>query len=281
MRPTLSAAIFSSATGAGFGLLALIGIFAGSGLLPEDRGLGAIGIGLALAAVAFGLAAAKFAAGRPESQWPASADWRESWPSRTGILATAAVAAAVLFGFGWVVHGARDGIWRWFGLFAASFSIMAVYSTAMIYGSREETPVWSNRWVLPIFLALALLTGALWLNALALLFGLASPDLAMLAVVALFLSFYLKRKYWRLIDLTAPPAPSGDDIWPEGIQPFPASSVRNRRRTVFIGLFAVPLLLMLVGMGKEPSIAIPCTLVAAISASFGVLVERLLFLDEK
>jgi DMSO reductase anchor subunit len=45
-------------------------------------------------------------------------------------------------------------------------------------------------------------------------------------------------------------------------------------------LFAVPLALVLIGMGQRPAIAISCVILAAVSASNGVLIERWLFFAE-
>jgi len=104
---------------------------------------------------------------------------------------------------------------------------------------------WSNRWVVPLYLALALLTGALWLHALLTLFGRASPDSSLIVVVGLFLSFYLKRRYWRFIDAVravgAVPTPE-TGIAAIG-DPIPREQAVKLRRYAFVLLFVLPLVL--------------------------------------
>ena len=46
MHPAFSVIFFTTATGAGYGLLALLGVFAAFGLVPPDRWLGFVGLGL-------------------------------------------------------------------------------------------------------------------------------------------------------------------------------------------------------------------------------------------
>ncbi len=254
--PTARAdALTSAATALGGGLLALTGVFSASGLLPEDRGFGFFALAIGLAGLAIGVTA-------PRPSEPIA----DSWAGRQRLMVPAALAAGIVFAIGWVGFGDRGGIWRWFGLFAASFSVMAVYCAAMVYACREEIPAWSNRWSLPGSLALALLVSGLWLNALTVAFGAAGPDVAMLVVVAAFLGFYVKRKYWRLMDMIAgaPPEPE----------------VARHRRTAFLCLFAFPLALTLIGMGKTPALAIACTALAALSAAGGLITERWLFVTE-
>lgn len=252
--PVAGAAI---ATGAG--LLALTGVFSASGLLPADRWFGFAALAGALAALGLGLALHSL------SPRPADAG-AIAWAGRRRLTVLAAAAAGLAFAVGWVGLDDRGGLWRWCGLFAASFSVMAVYCAAMVHGCREDIHVWSTRWALPGLLAMALLAGALWLNALAVAFGAASPDIAMLVVAAVFLGFYIKRKYWRLNDLIA------------GIPPGP--EIGKHRRTAFLCLFAAPIALTLIGMGKTPTLAVACTALAALSAAGGLIAERWLFVAE-
>ena len=82
MHPALSVIFFTTASGAGYGLLALLGICAAAGLLPPDLALGLVGLGLALALISAGLLASTAHLGRPERAWRAFSQWRSSWLSR-------------------------------------------------------------------------------------------------------------------------------------------------------------------------------------------------------
>src|SRR3546814_1772621 len=81
-------------------------------------------------------------------------------------------------------------------------AVVTVYCTAMIYVSLRPIRRWANGWVAPNYLALALLTGALWLNLLVQLFALPRPVVPGLAVAAILLAALLKLGYWRFIDRT-------------------------------------------------------------------------------
>lgn len=248
-------AIRAAAMALGCGLLALTGVFSASGLLPADRWFGLCALGMALGALAFG-ATIISDPGEPT----------EGWVKRLRITWLAAAATGALFAIGWVGFDNRDGLWRWFGLFGASFSGMVAYCFAMIHGCRVDLPGWANRWTVPSLLTLALLGGVLWLNAITQIFEAPNPEIAMLVVVATFLAFYVKRKYWRLLDMitNSPPEPE----------------IGKHRRTVFLCMFAFPLLLTLFGMGKEPVWALSCTVAAALSVLVGLITERWLFLTE-
>jgi DMSO reductase anchor subunit len=171
----------------------------------------------------------------------------------------------------------------------------------MIYATLEPIHAWCNRWVVPNYLALALHTGALWLYAIATGFGLATPELALVVVVALFVAFYLKRAYWRFIDSTAaastpetatglgrfgrvrlldPPNTEANYLQKEMGYALARKHAARLRRWAFLLLFAIPLLLVVVGMGEAAWLSIPTGVLAALSATAGVLIERWLFFAE-
>ena len=277
MRPAYSVIFFTTASGMGCGLLVLLGVFASGEMIPDDRRFGLAALGIALGAVTFGLVSSTFHPGDPERALRAFSRWRSSWLSRAAVLAAATCAPAGLFAIGWVGYGEVDGAWRFCGLAAALLAGFTVYATAMIYATQQPVLAWCNSWVLPIYLALALLTGALWLNALLALFGRASPDASMVVVVALFLSFYLKRRYWRFIDATgaaATPHATQETGWR-----IAREQVARLRRYAFVLLFALPLALTMAAM-ETGWIAATATVAAALSGSAGVAIERWLFLAE-
>src|SRR4051795_11224736 len=82
MHPTFSIVLFTTAAGAGFGLLFLLGLGAPLWLLPPDSLFGLAGLGTALVFAVGGLASSVFHLGRPERAWRAFSQWRSSWLSR-------------------------------------------------------------------------------------------------------------------------------------------------------------------------------------------------------
>ena len=275
MRPVGSAILFTAATGMGCGLLVLLGVFASGETVPADRWFGLAALGIALGALALGLVSSTLYPDSPERAFRASTRWRSSWPARAGLLAAASCVPAALCAIGWVGYGAVDGIWRAFGLAAALLAGFTVHATAMAYATQQAVPAWCNRWAVPLHLALALYGGALWLNALLILFGRASPDAALIVVIGLFLSFYLKRRYWRFIDAVRAvhaTQGTGDGIARE-------RAVRLRRYA-FVLLFALPLVLTMAAIEAASWPAALAAAAAALSGSAGVAIERWLFFAE-
>lgn len=275
LRPPYSVILFTAASGAGYGLLALMGFFGATGLLPAGRGFGITGYALALGLVTFGLIASTRHPGNPKRAWRALSQWRSSWLTRADVLAAGVYVPALLSGFGWIALGSMGGLWGFLGVLTAILAGLTVYCTAMVYASQPHIPAWNNHWAVINFLALALMTGALALNALAQVHGVRDPQISLLVVATLFLGFYVKRRYWKLIGIV-------EYVGEDGDEDSPASSeqVRNFRRVAFLGLFAAPLLLSLFAMEVETGTSMLMTVAAAASAAVGVLAERWLFFAE-
>src|SRR5215467_6298631 len=103
MHPAYSVIFFTTASGAGYVLLALLGLFGALGLLPADPVLGVVGFGLGFVMVGAGLISSTFHLGHPERAWRAFSQWRSSWLSREGVLAVATFVPAAIFALGWVL----------------------------------------------------------------------------------------------------------------------------------------------------------------------------------
>ena len=172
MHPAYSVIFFTTATGAGYGLLALLGVSAGFGMiepgfwfrLRQPRAWRFVLISAGLLSSAGHL-------GRPERAWRAFSQWRSSWLSREGVAAVATFIPAGLFGIGWVLLG-KDGGWvAVTGLLSALCAVATVSTTAMIYASLKPIAQWSSRFTLPAYLIFAAMTGCLLFNALLQAFG--------------------------------------------------------------------------------------------------------------
>lgn len=206
MRPAYSVIFFTTASGLGYGLMALMGVFAVAGVLPPARWFGFTVFCVALSAVTFGLLSSTFHLGHPERAWRAFSQWCSSWLSREGVLAVVTYPPAGLFAIGWVFLERNDGLWGLFGIATAVLAALTVFSTGMIYATLKPIYQWTSIWVVPNYLAMALMSGALWLNALSHLFGVSHAAINWLAVIATALAWGLKRAYWRHIDRTKSPS---------------------------------------------------------------------------
>lgn len=301
MHPALSVILFTTASGAGYGLLALLGLLGPAGFIPADRWFGLAAFALALVPITFGLLASTFHLGHPERAWRAMSQWRTSWLSREGLLAVATYVPALLFALGWVAFERNHGIWGWFGVVAAILSAATVFATAMIYRSLKPIQRWANRWTVPNYLLLGLMTGALWLDALVALHAGPGLPFALLAFLSTAMAWVFKTGYWRYIDNTRAAstaesatglgaigkvrlieAPhSGDNylLREMGFRVARKHAVKLRRIAVLLGFVAPILLLVVLALfGGWPGTV--AAVLAAISSTAGVLVERWLFFAE-
>jgi DMSO reductase anchor subunit len=301
LHPALSIIAFTTLSGAGYGLLFWLGVLNALGALGESRGLGLATVVLALGAVTAGLAASTWHLGHPERAWRALSQWRSSWLSREGVAALATYPPALLFALGWVSPGRAQGAWAAAGLVAALGAVATVACTAQIYRSLNAIQRWHNRWVLPNYLALAAMTGALWLAALAAMFESEDPLFAALALATIAIAAALKGGYWRFIDSSAGEATSGTAT---GLGRFgqvrlfeaPHSSdnyllkemgfriaqrhAAKLRRLALASGFAAPFGLTLLALALGGPAGAALSLVAAASAQLGVFIERWLFFAE-
>jgi DMSO reductase anchor subunit len=199
VHPAPSIIAFTTASGAGYGLLFLLGLAAPAGLIPATRWLGVAGLGLALGLITLGLCASLLHLGHPERAWRAVSQWRSSWLSREGLMALLTYLPALAFAAGWVLRGSTGSWIAMSGLLAAVGAALTVYCTSMIYASLKPIREWRQPLVPPVYLSFALMTGALLLHALLLLFGAARGWTAALALLATMLAFGLKGRYWAAI----------------------------------------------------------------------------------
>jgi len=303
MHPALSVILFTTASGAGYGLLALLGVFGALGMLPPDQGFGFVAFALALGLVTFGLLSSTFHLGHPERAWRAFSQWRSSWLSREGVASVATYLPALGFAFGWVWLGSNGGGWALLGLIAALGALATVICTGMIYASLATIQRWHNGWVVPNYLALGAMSGALLLDWLTRLAGLTHSVIGVAALLLVALAAVLKHGYWRHIDATqAASTPQtatglGDARTPVRLLDAPHTEenylmremgfqiarkhAAKLRRLATVAGFVAPFALVLLGLiaGAGWFGGVTATLAVA-SAALGLVVERWLFFAE-
>ncbi|HEX7007190.1 MAG TPA: DmsC/YnfH family molybdoenzyme membrane anchor subunit [Alphaproteobacteria bacterium] len=301
MHPAASVILFTTTSGAGYGLLALLGLLGPAGLVPQGRWFGFAGLGLALALITAGLLASTFHLGRPERAWRAVSQWRSSWLSREGLMALATYVPAVVFGIGWVFLKRTGGGWAAAGVLAAFGAALTVVCTGMIYASLKPIRQWRDPLVPPLYLAFALASGALCLNALVNLFGVPSLWIGALAFAALAGAWILKLVYWRRIDAPTdrstpesatglgalgtvrqldPPHSEENYLLREmGFRVARKHAVKLRRIALAAGA-ALPLALIAAQLATGGATAGAFAVLAVLAAALGVAIERWLFFAE-
>ena len=197
MHPAASVIFFTVASGAGYGLLAILGLGVALGVAPNDRWFALVATGLALGLVTAGLLASVAHLGRPERAWRALSQWRSSWLSREGVAAVATYVPAVLFGLGWAVLGSTAGWVGLAGVLSAAGAAATVVMTGMIYASLTPVPQWNSPYTVPLYLVLALASGATLHAALLAGFGEAAGVASASAAVLTVAAWTSKRAAWR------------------------------------------------------------------------------------
>lgn len=159
MHPAPSLIAFTTLSGAGFGLLALLGL----GLGPDAVGFSWAACSVAGLLCVAGLISSTMHLGRPDRAWRAMSQWRSSWLSREGVLAIATLLVFALYGLVWLFGSGRSAV---LGIAMSVLAGATVYATGMIYAQLKTVPTWSCGWTPWKFLALGLSSGALVLLAL-------------------------------------------------------------------------------------------------------------------
>ena len=158
MHPAYSVILFTTTSGAGYGLLALLGFTAATeAALSPVAAL--ISLALALGLITFGLLASTFHLGRPERAWRALSQWRSSWLSREGVLAVATYVPALGLGFLWLTGQETVWLLALVGVLAGVLAVLTVVATGMIYASLKTIRQWNHPLVVPAYLCFALAGG--------------------------------------------------------------------------------------------------------------------------
>jgi DMSO reductase anchor subunit len=301
MHPAYSVIIFTTASGAGYGLLFWLGLLASLGLVPRSPAFGFVGLALALVLITAGLLSSTAHLGHPERAWRAFSQWRTSWLSREGVAAVATYVPAVILGLGWVVFQLPQSVLIASALLSAALSVVVVWCTGMIYASLPTIRAWHQPLVPPIYILLALATGALLLNLLLIAFGQTMAWASWVALATLCLGWLAKVTYWSRIDCEGslstiesatglgylgrvkplePPHTQPNYVMREmGYEVGRKHAARLRRATVLL-LFLVPAALSALVPAAGWPLSAVLAFPAVLSAGAGVLIERWLFFAE-
>lgn len=301
MHPAFSVVIFTSFAGAGYGMLFLLGLLAAARHHPADLRFNLASLVLTFTLMVVGLLSSTRHLKHPERAWRAFSQWRSSWLSREAVAVVLTFVPAGIFALAWLAFVRLEGIWTLFPLLSALGAVAVVACTAQIYASLRTIPEWHQPLVLPLYLAFALVTGTLWVNAITWSFGVTAPFAPILALIALVVAWGLKLLYWRRIDglksETSTASATGLGR-PGGVRTFdpPHAGVnyvmtemgfrigrrhaRKLRRIALALGFLLPALGSLVMVLGSGPLGILAGWLAAAAGLAGVVVERWLFFAE-
>jgi DMSO reductase anchor subunit len=316
VQPALSVILFTTLSGAGYGILIWLGVLilmAHSGdYLSEGTPILLWGASLLVASglIAVGLVSSMLHLGKPGRAWRAFSQWRTSWLSREGVMSLVtylpvAVLLALLAAA--VTHSRRHSPLDTPLLPGAATAmvicaVVTVICTAMIYASLQPIPAWRHHLVVPGYVAFALLTGGTSIAAMSSINDLANSGVrsfaAMVAACAI-VTGAIKLAYWHAIDMQSLPATRGDALGLPGrdISVFErphtedsyitremafavARKHARRLRLIALVLFGAMPIVAAAAASWVPAAAAVAFVVAALGALAGAFVERWLFFAE-
>jgi sulfite dehydrogenase (quinone) subunit SoeC len=300
MHPAYSVILFTTASGAGYGLLALLGLVGFNHGPASSLWFGTVALVIALGLITLGLLSSTFHLGRPERALRAFSQWRSSWLSREGVASVVTFAPAVVFGALWLGFLPQSQWLGFAGLTTGLMCAVTVFCTAKIYSTLTTIRQWHQPLTVPVYLAFAVATGAVLLMAIASIFGLYQIFQAGLAIIALIATLALKILYWRRIDseprtrtieAATGLAREGEKVrqWevPHTAENFimkemgfvVARKHAEKLRRMVIVLLATAILVTGVTM-VLPLLAIPLSVIAFLLSAAAAAVERWLFFAE-
>lgn len=298
MRPAPSLLLFTTLSGAGYGLLAVWALAGLFGALSAEPLAGAVGLGLALVLITTGLLASTFHLGRPDRAWRAFSQWRTSWLSREAVAAVATFVPALWLAGEWVLGGRVSAP---AALLAAGGAALTVFCTGRIYATLVPIPRWHQPLTTPVFLALALASGTTLAACLAALLGLDPTAPGLAALLTLPLAWGLKLLWWQRGDARPPVATAAAAIGLPGTSPVrlvePAHSAGSwlldetgfrvarrhaaKLRRLALGLgAALPWPLLALGLLVGGRAALLFVVPAVLALALGLAIERWLFFAE-
>ncbi len=200
MHPAYSVILFTTASGAGYGLLALLGLAGASHGPASSLSFALTASFIALVLITIGLLSSMLHLGRPERAWRAFSQWRSSWLSREGVASVVTYAPALAFTAVWPGLIDVPLLIAPLGFITAVMCVVTVYCTAKIYSTLPTIRAWAQPLTAPVYLAFSLATGASLMTAIAAVFNRFQYFQVIVTIAALILLGVLKFFYWRAID---------------------------------------------------------------------------------
>ena len=202
MHPAYSVIFFTTSSGAGYGLLALLGLMGAFGLAPVSQSFAIISMIIAHALITFGLLSSTFHLGHPERAWRALSQWQTSWLSREGVLAVITYPIALIYGATWSGFILLPVSIPLFGALTALFAMATVFSTGQIYATLKTIRAWNHPLTTPVYLVFSIASGFALFNAISALIGSPIKILSILAGIASLTLLILKVVYWCKCEAT-------------------------------------------------------------------------------
>ncbi|MBL8585064.1 MAG: dimethyl sulfoxide reductase anchor subunit [Rhizobiaceae bacterium] len=296
MHPAPSIIIFTTLSGLGYGLAAVLGL----GLLDPAAFATGIAWLAALAMIGGGLLSSTLHLGNPQRAWRALSQWRSSWLSREGVMAVLTFVPLL-----WsAVAAAWFGRWSPLaGLAGSAMCLVTVFCTGMIYASLRAIDAWHTR-LTPVCYVLFAVAGGLTLaTSFAAISGAPLSFLALASILAQAAAWWAKHLWWNRLDAqsarSSPETATGlgalgrvklferphfNDNYLTREMGFGVARkhAAKLRRIALISGAAAPAAFLVIAAASDGFtwLAVPAALAAAMLHAAGILVERWLFFAE-
>jgi len=294
MHPAFSIILFTTLSGLGYGLAAVLGL----GLLDVSTLSVKFAHLAALAMISGGLLSSTLHLGNPQRAWRALSQWRSSWLSREGVMAIATFVPLVISAWFAVVEGRYVLI---AGLIGTVMCGITIYCTAMIYASLRSIQAWNTGLTPLCYLLFAAAGGFLLASVAGYSSGSGGVACAAIAILLIVAAWTAKQQWWTrlrtLVPLSTPESATGlgtighvrlferphvneNYLTREmGFKVARKHALKLSRLAMLAGGLA-PILLLLVAILAGGAIAMPATILAVFCYALGLVVERWLFFAE-
>ncbi len=297
MHPALSIVVFTTLSGLGYGLAAVLGL----GLLDPSAIATKLAHFVALAAIGIGLVSSTLHLGNPRRAWRALSQWRSSWLSREGVMALLTFVPLLWSAWAAVIGSRYLPIPGLLGMLGAGVTVLC---TGMIYASLKSVQAWHTP-LTPLCFLLFSLSGGLTLASLAGAAGGGQTLALSLAAIAATLAAWSVKIVWRRRMLSLRPLSTPETATGLGaigrVRLFERPHMNDNYLTREMGFkiarkhagklarisfacgAALPVMFLLAAIAFNtliPALAIILILCAAVSHGIGMFVERWLFFAE-
>jgi DMSO reductase anchor subunit len=295
MHPAFSIIVFTTLSGLGYGLAAVLGL----GILDPAAIATKLAHITALAMIGVGLMSSTLHLGNPQRAWRALSQWRSSWLSREGVMALLTFLPLLWSAWSAVTEGRHEPV---AGILGAAGAAVTVYCTGMIYASLKSVQAWHTPLTPLCFLLFALAGGMIVGTVVA-----AGSDNMLwlaLAAIAVTVAAWTAKTAWRRRMLSIRPMSTPETATGLGgigrVKLFERPHMNEnyltremgfrvaRRhaaklaRISFLAGCALPVLMLFIAIVTLalPVVATMAAALAAISYAVGIFTERWLFFAE-
>lgn len=294
MHPALSIIVFTTLSGLGYGLAAVLGL----GLLDPAAVATKLAHFIALAMIAGGLLSSTLHLGNPQRAWRAFSQWRSSWLSREGVLAILSFIPLCVSAW---LSIFEDRYLSLPGIAGSLLSMATVYCTAMIYASLRSVDAWHTPLTPLCYLLLSAAGGMLLGLFFAAVGAAASVSFAIAAGILVLAAWFAKLLWWRRL-MTSEPRSTPESATGLGTvgkvrlfeRPHTLDNyltremgfrvarkhARKLKAIALVGGCAIPLLCLPVMVAAGEGVGIAAAAIAIVGYGAGILVERWLFFAE-